>query len=147
MVQEAMGDLPQVTSLWFVMLINFAVATILKGGNLQALNSYEEAAKLQSGSDLSQKITSLKKAIRKGSSKVTPKAADKGSGSSFAFAGSNGTGAAPEQQKSRIAKAPTVGAVKDDKDYEQAKKSMVSLLIQAVKCTSRLPRDCLLLTQ
>lgn len=95
-------------------------------GTLQALNSYEEAAKLQSGSDLSQKITSLKKAIRRGSSKVSPKAADKGSGSSFAFAGSNGTDAAPDQQKSRLAKAPTVGAVKDDKDYEQAKKSMVS---------------------
>ena len=95
-------------------------------GTLQALNSYEEAAKLQSGSDLSQKITSLKKAIRRGSSKVSPKAADKGSGSSFEFAGSNGSDATTDQQKSRIAKAPTVGAVKDDKDYEQAKKSMVS---------------------
>lgn len=95
--------------------------------HMQALKSYEDAAKLQGGADLSQKITSLKKAIRKGPSKASPKAADNSTGSSFAFGTSNGSDAASEQQKSRITTAPTVGEVKDDKDYEEAKKSMVSL--------------------
>lgn len=96
---------------------------------MQALNSYEEAAKLQSGADLSQKITSLKKTIRKGPKTVSPKAVDDGTGSKFAFGSNSGSSAAQVQQKSTIASAPTVGTVKDDNDYEEARKKMVDLAI------------------
>lgn len=118
---------------------------------MQALHSYEEAAKLQSGADLSHKITSLKKAIRRGGTVAPAKTADKGTGSTFAFGSSSIVDAAPSQE-SRIAAAPVIGAVKDDDDYQEAKKSMVSLVCrralthQSLQCKLALTRTCALQT-
>lgn len=94
---------------------------------MQALTTYEEAAKIQDGADLSQKIAGLKKSIRKGTNSGTSqKSADKENGSSFAFADSKASEAPAKQQKSRIAQAPNVGNIKDDQDYDKAKASLVS---------------------
>ena len=99
---------------------------------MQALISYEEAAKLRNTAEFKQKIASLKKQIQRGKAGGSQKAAaDKENhtkpASSFAFANgrSNTDSTASDKSNNKIQNAPTVGEIKDDADYAEAKKSMV----------------------
>ena len=100
---------------------------------MQALSSYEKAAKLQSTAEFKQKIASLKKQIQKGSTAGGRQSAEKENNakpaSNFAFSnGRSSSGSAESKPKSStVAAAPSVGEIRNDDDYAEAKKSMVSL--------------------
>ena len=100
---------------------------------LQALASYEQAAKLQSTAEFKQKIAGLKKQIQREKAGGGKKAAEKESNSkpasNFAFANarSNSRSAESNHASSKVLAAPTVGKIENDEDYAEAKKGMVSL--------------------
>ncbi len=99
---------------------------------MQALTSYEQAAKLQSSAEFKHKIASLKKQIQReianGGKKLPQKPANEKPASSFAFANgrsSTASGANAEKYDSKVLAAPNVGEIKNDDDYAEAKKGMV----------------------
>lgn len=100
---------------------------------IQALASYEQAAKLQSTAEFKQKIAGLKKQIQKekagGGRKTAEKENNAKPASNFAFANSRSASRSAESShaSSKVLAAPTVGKIQNDEDYAEAKKGMVSL--------------------
>ena len=99
---------------------------------LQALASYEQAAKLQSTAEFKLKIASLKKQIQRDKAGGSRKAADKENNgkpaSSFAFTeGRRDAESTDKKTSSKVLAAPNVGEIKNDADYAEAKKGMVRL--------------------
>lgn len=100
---------------------------------LQALASYEQAAKLQSTAEFKSKIASLKKQIQREKAGGGRKAADKENNgktaSSFAFTEGRRNAESTDNNKasSKVLAAPNVGEIKNDADYAEAKKGMVRL--------------------
>lgn len=100
---------------------------------LQALASYEQAAKLQSTAEFKSKIASLKKQIQREKTGGSKKAADKENSdkpaSGFAFAEGRRNAQSTDKNKpsSKVLAAPNVGEIRNDADYAEAKKGMVRL--------------------
>lgn len=97
---------------------------------LQALASYEQAAKLQSTAEFKLKIASLKKQIQRekaGGGKVAAEKENRGKpASNFAFAdGRRDTDNTGNNKASKVLAAPNVGEIRNDADYAEAKKGMV----------------------
>ena len=114
---------------------------ILACRTLQALASYEQAAKLQSTAEFKMKIASLKKQIQREKAGGGRKAADKENNgkpaSSFAFAeGQRNTESKDDKASSKVLAAPTVGEIRNDADYMEAKKGMVRLQHAHFSCTA-----------
>ena len=109
---------------------------------LQALASYEQAAKLQSTAEFKLKIASLKKQIQKEKAGGGRKAVDKENiakpASSFAFAEGPRNAESVESKKpsSKVLAAPNVGEIRNDADYAEAKKGMVRLQYVHFVCTA-----------
>ena len=114
--------------------------TALSSLVLQALASYEQAAKLQSTAEFKSKIASLKKQIQRekaGGGRTAAEKENRGKpASNFAFAdgrrGADNTG--NDKASSKVLAAPNVGEIRNDADYAEAKKGMVGLQHDRLWC-------------
>ena len=117
---------------------------------LQALASYEQAAKLQSTAEFKLKIANLKKQIQREKAGDGRKTADKENNgkpsSTFAFAEGRRNTQSTDNNKasSKVLAAPHVGEIKNDADYAEAKKGMVRLQSAHLSCTAGISYDPLI---